>query len=153
MASPEQGRQIAPTLDFFYAGDVPIYAMPAIHDGGTEAGRNRDLQGILFTDLPWLLEGDGELKSRLDTTWPSASGAVQRLRALGVDSFRLYTRLGQLVNYPDIRMQGVTGTLALQANGAIQRIVPVARFSNGGAELLAPVSTETPLASYGAPGR
>lgn len=153
LASPEQGRQIAPTLDFFYAGDVPIYAMPAIHDGGADPGRNRDLNGILFTELPWLLETDGPLKEQLAATWSTGSGAVQRLRALGIDSYRLYARLGQLVNYPETRMQGATGTLALRSNGAIERIVPVARFSNGTAEPLPPASFDESLVLHLSPGR
>ncbi|MEX1196655.1 MAG: penicillin-binding protein activator [Pseudohongiellaceae bacterium] len=153
LASPEQGRQIAPTLDFFYAGDVPVHAMPSIHDGGADPGRNRDLDGILFTELPWLLEGGGALKQQLDATWPSASGAVQRLRALGIDSYRLHTRLGQLLNYPDTRMQGVTGTLALRGDGAIERIVPIARFSNGIATRLAPVSPDEALSPLRNAGR
>lgn len=147
LATPEQGRQIAPTLDFFYAGDVPIYAMPSIHDGGSEPGRNRDLNGILFTELPWLLQDqDSELKQRVDAAWSSASAPAQRLRALGIDSYRLYTRLGQLISYPDTRMQGVTGTLALRDDGTIQRILPVARFSSGIAERLSPV-VDHPLAA------
>lgn len=153
LASPEQGRQIAPTLDFFYAGDVPIYAMPSIHDGGADPGRNRDLNGILFTEVPWLLESGGALKQELDATWSSVSGAAQRLRALGIDSYRLYARLGQLVNYPETRMQGATGTLALRSNGAIERIVPVARFTNGMAERLPPASPDEPLALLRNPGR
>ncbi len=136
LASPAQGRQVAPTLDFFYAGDVPVFAMPSIHDGSTEASRNRDLDGIRFPELPWLLDQESELKDQVNETWPTSSGAVQRLRALGVDSFRLYTRLGQLINYPDTRMQGATGTLALTGSGAIQREMPMAQFVNGRARIM-----------------
>ena len=33
MANPRQGRQIKPTLAFYFAGDIPVYALPAINDG------------------------------------------------------------------------------------------------------------------------
>lgn len=131
LASPEQGRQIAPTMDFLYAGDVPILAMPSLHEGTGGAARNRDLDGIRFVDIPWMLDGENPLRQSINAIWPASSGAVQRLRAMGADSFRLHTRLSQLINYPDTRVPGQTGTLTMRSDGAIQRTPVLATFSGG----------------------
>lgn len=131
-ADPAQGRRIKPTLAFHYAGDVPVYAMPSIHDGGNDPVANRDLDGLIFVDAPWLLNEAPELKQRMADAWPRASGAVQRLRAMGVDSFRLYTRVQQMAEYPETRMQGATGVLYMRPDGRIARELIEARFTTEG---------------------
>lgn len=136
LASPAEGRQIIPTLGFHYAGDVPIYAMPSIHDGGSNPVANRDLNGIIFTDAPWLLSESDPLRDYASNAWPRASGPVERLRAMGVDAFRLYSRLAQLTNYPETRIQGATGTLSLQEDGSIRRHLLSARFEDGNVRLI-----------------
>src|SRR5690606_22385478 len=91
LATPTEGRQIKPALGFHFAGDVDVFAMPAIYDGGGNT-TNRDLNGVVFIDAPWLLTGD-PVKTAVETTFSTSSGPVERLRAMGVDSYRLHTRL------------------------------------------------------------
>ena len=136
LAAPVEGRQIKPTLAFHFAGDIPVYAMPGIYDGGANAVANRDLNGIIFTDAPWLLRAD-PLRDDLNAILPAAASNVQRLRAMGVDTYRLYTRLGQMDNFPQMRVQGATGTLSMQQDGSIKRELLEARFVNGSASLMA----------------
>ncbi len=134
LASPLEGRQIKPALAFHFAGDVPVYSMPGIYDGGANPVANRDLNGVIFTDSPWVLQND-PLRETLNRVLPAAASNVQRLRAMGVDSFRLYARLGQLEIFPSTRIQGATGTLSMQRNGSIKRELLEARFVNGAAAL------------------
>ena len=137
MANPRQGRLIKPTLAFYFAGDIPVYALPSIFDGTIDSAENRDLEGIWFTDAPWLLDSAPPLRQRADAELRPVPGPMQRLRALGVDSFRLYPRLQQLANAEVPSIPGTTGVLSLSDNQRIYRELEVARFRNGKVELQA----------------
>jgi len=143
LANPAEGRQIKPTMAFHFVGDVPVYAMPAIYDGRRDATGNRDLNGITFVDAPWVLGGDDPLRSSTSSVWPQAAGPVQRLRAMGIDSFRLYARISQLENFPGIRLQGATGVLSMREDGSVMRELIGAQFVDGNIMVLTP---EAPMA-------
>jgi uncharacterized protein len=141
LANPSEGRQIKPAMAFHFAGDVAVYAMPAIYDGasydgGTSTNVNRDLNGIVFIDAPWLLTGDDPLRAAVSNAFESGAGPVERLRAMGVDSYRLHTRLAQLANFPGVSIQGATGTLTMRSDGSIKRELMPARFEDGNIVLM-----------------
>ncbi|MEX2469832.1 MAG: penicillin-binding protein activator [Pseudohongiellaceae bacterium] len=137
IANPRQGRQIKPTLAFYFAEDLPVFSLPSINDGLVNPAENLDLDGIVFTDAPWLLEPDGELKEQVDASLRQAQGSLQRLRAMGVDSFMLYARLGQFKRGEISAIAGATGHLTMSGNQQIHRQLRVARFENGLAQPLA----------------
>lgn len=142
LANPAEGRQLKPTMAFHFVGDVPVYAMPAIYDGRRDAVGNRDLNGITFVDAPWVLGSDDPLRASTREVWSQATGPVQRLRAMGIDSFRLYARISQLENFPGIRLQGATGILSMREDGSIMRELIGAHFVDGNIAVLIP---ETPV--------
>ena len=131
IANPRQGRQLKPTLAFYFAGNIPVYSMPSIYDGQENESENRDLDGIIFTVAPWVLDSSNPLKSEMSASLRQAQGALQRFRAMGVDCFRLYPRLGQLADHQIESFQGATGVLRLSPNQQIHRTLDVARFVNG----------------------
>ncbi len=131
IANPRQGRLIKPTLAFYFAGNIPVLALPSIYDGTLNPAENRDLEGILFSDSPWMLQSTDSLKASVNQSLRQANGPAQRLRALGIDSFRLYARLGQLASGNLQRMPGTTGVLSMQDQRRIHREVSIARFENG----------------------
>jgi outer membrane PBP1 activator LpoA protein len=136
IANPRKGRQIKPTLAFNFAEDIPVYALPSIYDGAVNQSENRDLDGIVFTDAPWLLDSADPLKSEVSENLRQTLGPLQRLRAMGIDSFRLYPRLQQMANQQIPNLRGTTGTLTMMENQRIQRKLEVARFVDGLAEPL-----------------
>jgi outer membrane PBP1 activator LpoA protein len=136
MANPRQGRQINPTLAFFFAGDLPVYALSGIYDGSHNQLVNRDLNGIMFTDTPWVLEQQDPLRQQVDASLRAAPGPLQRLRALGIDSFRIYPWLIQLASGKLINFQGASGLLSMNSDGIIERIPESAIFVDGQVELL-----------------
>ena len=131
IANPRQGRQIKPTLAFYFAGDLPVYSLPSIYDGQDNQSENNDLNGIVFADAPWMLQESEELKLEMDTNLRQVQGQLQRLRAMGVDSFRLYPRLQQFYNQGIKSMQGTTGRLSMSKEQRIQRTLDLAQFENG----------------------
>jgi outer membrane PBP1 activator LpoA protein len=135
IANPREGRQIKPTLAFYFAGDIPVYALPSIYDGLDNQSANQDLNGIIFTDAPWILANYDPLKSNTASSLRPAQGPVQRFRAMGIDSFRLYSRLQQFDEEDITSLRGATGILSMDDNGRIHRRLEVARFVDGKATL------------------
>ena len=135
IANPREGRQIKPSLAFYFAGDIPVYALPSIYDGLDNQSANQDLNGIVFTDAPWILANYDPLKSNTASSLRPASGPVQRFRAMGIDSFRLYSRLQQFDEEDITSLRGATGMLSMDDSGRIHRRLEVARFVDGKAIL------------------
>ena len=133
VANARQARLIKPTLAFYFAANVPVFALPSVFDGFSKSTGNRDLEGIWFADVPWLLE-DGSLKQKINRELRTAPGSSQRLRALGVDSFRLYPRLNQMTTWDNAEVLGATGTLTLSETRRIHRSLDFAQFQNGTVE-------------------
>ncbi|MDC9719666.1 MAG: penicillin-binding protein activator [Gammaproteobacteria bacterium] len=116
-ALPEDGRQIIPTLAFHYAANLPVYASHHIYQGPTKTNRDRDLNKVIFTELPWMIE-QPEIQKTISHQWPQRQ-RYNRLFAIGVDAYRLFPRLEQLQAYSDSRVHGVTGLLQMNAQGRI----------------------------------
>ncbi len=49
-ATPQQARQIKPTLAFQYAGDLPVYATSHLYTGTNNPTQDQDLNGIRFCE-------------------------------------------------------------------------------------------------------
>jgi outer membrane PBP1 activator LpoA protein len=116
-ALPSDGRQIIPTLAFHYAADLPVYASHHIYQGPTSTSRDRDLEKVIFTELPWLIE-QPEIQQKFSQNWPERD-RYTRLFAMGVDAYRLFPRLEQLQAFNNSRVHGVTGLLQMNSQGRI----------------------------------
>ncbi|SDZ93181.1 penicillin-binding protein activator [Microbulbifer marinus] len=130
VAQPQQARQINPMLTFYYANDLPVYATSHVFDGNINPDRDRDINGIRFTALPWLFENDNQTKRNIEKQ-ASPAPAFARLYALGADAFRLYPRIPMLRQFPQQRVHGLTGALSLTADGRIVREQIWARIDKG----------------------
>jgi outer membrane PBP1 activator LpoA protein len=129
-ARPEQARQIKPTLAFNFAKDIPMIATSQIYSGKPSKVKDRDLNTVVFCDIPWVLE-NSPLKRQIHKLWPKSKGGLDRLYALGIDSFQLFPRLGQIKVLKNSRMRGQTGQLAMDRHGQIIRSLPFAIFEKG----------------------
>lgn len=129
VALPQQARQIKPTLAFNFAADLPVYATSHLYAGEPNARRDRDLNGIKFCDIPWVLRQD-ELYKTVEQS-VGTQGNYARLYALGVDAFRLLPRLKQLEAFPNSQVFGSTGGLMLDEERRIVRRSDCTEFENG----------------------
>ncbi|MEM8499523.1 MAG: penicillin-binding protein activator [Pseudomonadota bacterium] len=130
VARPEQARSLKPILAFHYAGDVPVYSTSQVFAGLVRRHRDRDLNGIVFTETPWLLGHNSDLRQRINELLPSKS-SYARMQAFGVDAFGLAIRLGFLSRSPDSAYSGATGRLSLADNMRIKRELDFAQFVAG----------------------
>ena len=131
LANTTQARGIKPTLAFFYAEDIPVYATSHVHVASDSRIDAIDLNGIRFCDIPWKLTSDDDVQQLISATWDSASSQLAPFYALGVDVHRLYPRLQQLKDYPNERVFGSTGMLALNEDNVITRTLMWAQFQEG----------------------
>ncbi|MGV8844638.1 MAG: penicillin-binding protein activator [Pseudomonas sp.] len=130
-ATPLQAQQINPTLAFQYAGDIPVYATSHLYSANGNKAQYLDLDGIRFCETPWLLDTESALRQQVVSQWPQAGGSLGRLYAMGVDAYRLAPRLSQLKALPQTRIDGLSGSLSLNASQRIERQLPWAQFRDG----------------------
>jgi outer membrane PBP1 activator LpoA protein len=126
-ASPTQGRQIKPMLDYFYAGDLPVYATSQIYTGRNDPGKDRDLDKIMFAAMPWTLPNSDSSSTKPDA---NLHPSYQQIFALGVDAYQVHQGIRQLEIIPAARLYGSTGTLRLE-QGKVLRQQPWAEFRYG----------------------
>lgn len=130
-----EARSINPQLQFYQAGDLPVYAMPNVYIGQVNASLDADLNKITFCDTPWLFTKtyQGELgMDALKETWKQFPSAYFRLIAMGIDAYNLATRLDDLEANS---YSGATGNLSLTAEQRIERQLMCAKFINGQPEV------------------
>ncbi|NBA95593.1 penicillin-binding protein activator [Pseudomonas sp. R5(2019)] len=130
-ATPQQAQQIKPTLNFQYAGDVPVYATSHLFSASGDQAQYNDMNGIRFCETPWLLDSGNNLRQQVVQQWPQAAGSLGRLYAMGIDAYGLAPRLGQLKALPGNRIEGFSGSLSMSANQRIERQLPWAEFDHG----------------------
>ncbi len=142
IADPAQARQIKPTFAFHYAGKIPVYSTSQVYSGEPNPKADRDLNGIRFNTMPWLFDTSSPEKQAV-AQYTKSAAVYGRLHALGADAFRLYARLPQLEQVPQMRIFGATGALHMLGDGRIEREQIWVRFRNGDAVPLPVVINET----------
>ncbi|WP_297529517.1 penicillin-binding protein activator [Thiohalobacter sp.] len=138
-AQPDQARLIKPLFRFHHAGELSLFATAHAYSGVASPQRDRDLDGLLFVDLPWVLETDADqarLKNEIIAQWPERGRRQQRLFALGVDAFDLTHVLDDLRSGLLAFESGATGRLELTAGNRIRRHLVAARFRRGTPEVI-----------------
>ncbi|MGJ8671013.1 MAG: penicillin-binding protein activator [Oceanococcus sp.] len=132
-ATPQEGRQIRPQLKFYHAEDLPIYSGGRIYAGQPDPRQDKDLNGVRFCAMPWLL-GSSELwrsrREAVEQAWPERAKRFERLYAMGNDAYLLASTLRNTnwTNLPVIA--GATGQLRRQQS-RIVRSLPCTRFVGG----------------------
>jgi outer membrane PBP1 activator LpoA protein len=129
VAEPVAGRTLKPALDYWFAGDLPVYASSHIHGDGGPAGSETPLDGVRFCDMPWRLL-PLPARRRFDAAWPDAGSSASTFHALGVDAWRLHAQLAALDDAV-VRYSGVTGELHLDAQGRLRRELHWALMRDG----------------------
>lgn len=127
VAQPAQGRSIKPTLDFYYAHDLPVYATSHIYAGTESTHMNRDLEGIRFSAMPWTLPGMVPAQLQPDSNLPPS---YRHLYTLGIDAYLMHQHIALMKASPQTQLFGHTGTLTLISGNKIKRTQPWAEFKD-----------------------
>lgn len=144
-AQAEQARLVAPQLRFFQAHDLPLYATSHVYSGAPNPATDADLNGVLFGDMDWMIEAAAW--SQPTRSAPAERAASQyyhtgldRLYALGLESYRLIPLLPTLREQPWRRYLGNAVHVSVQADGNAVRHLAWARFERGLPVPVAPIS-------------
>jgi uncharacterized protein len=135
LARPAQARSIKPLFAYHYAGGLPIYGTSHLYSGVASASKDRDINGVRFTDMPWVLDPPSDLHQQIDRELPQGK-QYQRMFALGVDSYQLHPRLRQLDEISSSRVYGQTGTLKLNERNEIEREMLYSQIKRGVAKII-----------------
>lgn len=124
-AAPTQARLLRPLLKD-QAGLLPVYATSHIFSGRKASADDTDLDGIIYTEIPWVLNNQsGESLEELQ---------YPRLYALGMDAVMIAKSLPQLTQ--NQTLPGQTGRISMNPQHRIQRQLEFATFINGQPENL-----------------
>jgi hypothetical protein len=128
---PQEGRLIKPTLAFYYASNIPVYATSQIYSGSPNSIADTDLNGIMFGDIPWVLSPPSSSRTALEQAKSDTGTRFGRLYAMGIDAYLLHPYLQQLGGAQGARIDGETGQLSIDSNNKVQRHLQWAVFKNG----------------------
>ncbi|MEX0735677.1 MAG: penicillin-binding protein activator [Steroidobacteraceae bacterium] len=131
-AQPVHGRLIRTQLRFNYASALPMYATSDVYDPAGSG--NADLDGVIFPDMPWVLDPLGPSATARETAervWPGRSGQLARLYAFGYDAFRIIGELRRLRAGSSTPLPGVTGRLSVDGQGRVRRELDWAQITGG----------------------
>jgi len=144
-ANSRQARLIKPQLKFHHAQDLPVYATSHISSSVANPDDDRDLNEILFVDIPWMLNNrDNSDHKQVSRLWPESSQRFSRLFALGIDAYRMIPSLRRLMINPEESSLHNTGQLSVDKNGRVHRSLLMATYENGRARLLQTPDTRQP---------
>ncbi|MDV6318919.1 penicillin-binding protein activator [Chromohalobacter sp. HP20-39] len=138
LALPRYARQVPPMLEYYYAGDLPIYATSQVYSGQPQPRTDHDLNDVMFVDIPWLIPDasmGGEKALPFYATYRKLDARsnpnILKLNAMGVDAYELARRLPLIQALPSMEVFGATGTLQTRDDGRIKRDLPWAQFQAG----------------------
>jgi outer membrane PBP1 activator LpoA protein len=109
-----------------YLEPLAVYASSQIHAGDASLAAAVDLAGVVFLDMPWLLQRDHPAVMIYPRQDFRGEGDLERLYALGIDAWRIGQAL--LARQSGIVLDGVTGRLVQGLDRQFTRELVSARF-------------------------
>ena len=134
-----QTRLIKPYIDVNispFAEIIPVYASSRSHSNFNDkhnTSSTNDLQGLTFTQIPWLLDSkqqDKNLTKLSNNLWPKRTDSLSKIFAMGFDSYNLLGKVSLMKQAPYIRHWGQTGVLKLNKDNIITRSLIWGQYKN-----------------------
>lgn len=117
-------RQLTLIKPFIEVAINPEAPKPKLYTGSrshTAEKQYEDLSGVIYSDIPLLIAPQNNIKEQMDAIWPNASNAETRLRAMGMDAYKLLNELPQMKSVSGYEVAGHTGLLTVDEQCVIQR--------------------------------
>ncbi len=133
-AFPRQAKQIPLQIIYHHGETIPVYSTAHIVSNYHSPKQNIDMDGVLFSDMPFLLGVKPDAVSLQSSNYRNI--LYKRLFAMGVDSYQLAPMVKYLQSNPGESYAGDTGQITIDASGHIIRNMPWATFEQGNVILL-----------------
>jgi len=127
----EQALLLRPQLQFHHSGKLPLISTSQVFNGEPDADRDGDLTGIKYNDIPWTLTDASSNSELYNSISANHQDGIPKLIALGIDAFRLHSRLERMRLNPSLSVIGKTGALSLAEDNRIRRRLDWAEFQEG----------------------
>jgi|GEM_PF-440791 len=113
----QQVRLLKPYIDVnlsAFGRRIPVYASSSVHQEQLSRGEN-DLDGVIFSDAPWLLQPDlaTALRQQFEQQLGRLSLNQQRLLAMGYDAMAIAPKVLAMNHLPGYTHNGLTGQLRI----------------------------------------
>ncbi len=137
IGDPTQTRILKPYIDVNtspFAPIIPIYASSLSYSSNLNNADMRDLNQIIFSDMPWILPGrakQNKLAHQMQLAWGNTNDQLSRLFAFGFDAYQLIPHLAQMQVFPNYQISGMTGELQLNDAQQVERSMRWAKFDHG----------------------
>jgi len=143
VSNSQKTRLLKPYVDVSispFADLIPVFSSSRSHSAKADRQGTRDLSGLTFTEIPWLLKSKQQntaLAAINEQLWPQRSDSLQTIFALGFDSLALIYKLPLMRQVAYIRHFGQTGTLKYNPNKIITRSLIWGKYHNNKVQAIA----------------
>lgn len=113
---------------------VNVYATSNIYTGNPDKRQDIDIEGVIFSDMPWLLDKEAftsPLSREFAKLQPAHYKKYKRLYAFGIDAYGIIPHTTSLILQADQAYFGKTGELKFTPQGKMRRKLSLGRFVNG----------------------
>jgi hypothetical protein len=127
VANPAETKLLKPYIDVNtspFSSVIPVFASSLSHSVNGDKSDNRDLTGLIFTEIPWLLQSEQQnnrLAKLSNSLWPKRTDSLERIFAMGYDSLSLANKIPLMHQSSYIRHYGQTGVLKLDNDNVLTR--------------------------------
>lgn len=142
-ANPEQTELLNPIIESslspFATGAISVFASSRSYSLDLAKNSIRDLRNLTFIDMPWMLPAHPwqSLAEKTADLWPQRQDTLLRLFAMGYDAYNLLPQLRHLQLLPHNSTLGLTGTLSINTQGEVQRVLSWAKVTRDRVTLIA----------------
>jgi hypothetical protein len=124
LGNSNQTRLIKPQIDFHHAHDLVVYSLNSNYAGTPDTVKDLDLEGIVFGDMPWVLNHgirSQVLRNRVPQQESRDGTVLDRLFALGMDAYGLINNISGMQQNGNLIYPGITGDLSVSTTGRVHR--------------------------------
>jgi len=126
-----------------FAKTIPLYGSSRSHAADLTNFQNKELTGLTYSDIAFLMEDKKEINEEIQAIWPGQRFSNLRLFALGFDSYNLIGQLKQLEVIDNYHFQGLVGELTLDYSNTINSKLHWATYQDGeSVEITTPTTSQ-----------
>lgn len=128
LASPALASQVLPAL-LYYKSRLPLFSLSSAWTPTPDGSSQRDLEGLRFCDLPWLLEAQRPEQTALYQSFSQPASSYDRLYAFGADAWTLAREWSALTDGEPLKLR--SGQVQADSTWHLRRLPTCAEVRNG----------------------